>query len=269
MTDWDGAKYAEIATLQHDVGRRFVAELTPPAGARVVDAGCGEGFVTRLIAELPPVAAVVGFDPSPLMIARAREGRHPGVDFVEGDVTTFVADDPFDLAVSLNALHWVPDSVAALTRLHDAVRPGAGVVCQFVPEGERPSIEDVAFGVATGVSTGVGTGAEGRDAGGFAAFFEGFEPPHVHRTRGEWRDIAGAAGLEVDDLTERDLAWDFGSADAFRAWCALGFTAYTDRLPAERRDEFLARVTDAYGRVTGSDHVLRFLQLRLGAHRPR
>ncbi|MGD8166720.1 class I SAM-dependent methyltransferase [Herbiconiux sp. P16] len=262
MTDWDGDRYAEIATLQHDVGRRFAAELSPPAGARVLDAGCGDGYVTRLVADRPEVAEVVGFDPSPLMIRRAREDAHPSidvsrrtpVDFVEGDVTTFVATRPFDLAVSLNALHWVSDSVAALSQLGAAVHPGAAVVCQFVPEGERPSVEDVAFSVAISPAWG--------------AWFEGFRAPHVHRTPGEWRDIAGSAGLVVEDASERDLAWDFGSAAAFRAWCALGFTAYTDRLPAERRDEFVARVTDEYGRVTGSDQVFRFLQLRLASRRP-
>jgi trans-aconitate 2-methyltransferase len=256
MTDWDGERYAEIATLQHDVGRRFVDELRPVgSGVRVVDAGCGEGFVTRLIAGLPWVDAVLGFDPSPLMIAKAGESAHPGAEFVEGDVTSFVAREPFGLAVSLNALHWVPDSVAALTRLREAVHPGGAVVCQFVPEGERPSIEDVAFGVATSPE------------GPWAGFFTGFEPPHVHRTRGEWRDIAGAAGLalDADGLVERDLAWDFGSAAALQAWCALGFTAYTQRVPGERHDEFLTAVTREYGRVTGSDQVLRFLQLRLAA----
>jgi trans-aconitate 2-methyltransferase len=255
MTDWDGDRYAEIATLQHDLGRRFAAELSPLADARVLDAGCGDGFVTRLVADRPEVVEVVGFDPSPLMIRRAREGAHPSIDFVEGDVTTFVAAVPFDLAVSLNALHWVSDSVAALSRLRAAVHPGAAVVCQFVPEGERPSVEDVAFSVAT--------------APAWASWFEDFGAPHVHRTRGEWRDIAASAGLVVEDATERDLAWDFGSAAAFRAWCALGFTAYTDRLPAERRDEFVARVTDEYGRVTGSDQVFRFLQLRFASRRPQ
>jgi trans-aconitate 2-methyltransferase len=254
MTDWDGDRYAEIATLQHDVGRRFAAELAPPPEARVLDAGCGDGFVTRLVADRPEVAEVVGFDPSPLMIRRAREDPHPRIEFGDGDVTTFVAARPFDLAVSLNALHWVSDSVAALTRLGEAVHPGAAVVCQFVPEGERSSIEDVAFSVATSPA--------------WALWFEGLRAPHVHRTRGEWRDIAGAAGLLVVDATERDLAWDFGSAAAFRAWCALGFTTYTERLPAEHRDAFVAAVTDEYGRVTGSDEVFRFLQLRLELRRP-
>jgi trans-aconitate 2-methyltransferase len=256
MTDWNGERYAEIATLQHDVGRRFVDRLRPPAGARVLDAGCGEGFVTRMIADRSEVEWVLGVDPSPLMIEKAREGEHPGIEFVEGDVTTFTTDEPFDLAVSLNALHWVTDSVAAFAHLKGAVHPGGALVVQFVPEGERPSIEDVAFGVATA------------DGGGWAGWFDGFVPPHVHRTRGEWREVAEQAGLEVVDLEERDLAWDFGTEEAFRAWCALGFTAYTDRLPAERRDEFLAQVTEEYGRATGSDHVFRFLQLRLEARRP-
>ncbi|SDZ14785.1 class I SAM-dependent methyltransferase [Herbiconiux ginsengi] len=254
MTDWDGERYAAIATLQHDLGRRFAAELSPPQGARVLDAGCGDGYVTRLIADRPEVVQVVGFDPSPLMIRKARDDAHPSIDFVEGDVTAFVTTQPFDLAVSLNALHWVVDSVAALSRLREAVHPGAAVVCQFVPEGERPSIEDVALSVAT--------------APAWAPWFEGFSAPHVHRTRGQWRDIAAAAGLVVEEATERDLAWDFGRATAFRTWCALGFTSFTERLPEERRDEFVARVTDEYGRVTGSDQVFRFLQLRLATRRP-
>jgi trans-aconitate 2-methyltransferase len=254
MTDWDGERYAAIATLQHDLGRRFAAELSLPPEARVVDAGCGDGFVTRLVADRPEVSEVLGFDPSPLMVRRARADAHPRVSFVEGDVTAFVADRPFDLAMSLNALHWVADSVAALSHLGAAVHPGAAVVCQFVPEGERPSVEDVAFAVATSESWG--------------EWFEGFTAPHVHRTRGEWRDVATSAGLEVEKATERDLAWDFGDAASFRAWCALGFTAYTDRLPEEMRDEFVARVTDEYGRVTGSDQVFRFLQLRLELRRP-
>jgi trans-aconitate 2-methyltransferase len=264
VTGWDGERYAEVATLQHELGRRFADELSPGAGAgpgsaapdageRVLDAGCGDGVVTRMIAEQPWVGDVVGFDPSPLMIAAAEAAGHPGISFEAGDVTTFSSPRTFDLAVSLNALHWVGDSAAALARLHGALRPGGRLVVQFVPDGERPSVEDVAQGVAT--------------SPGYARFFEGVGAPHVHRTPDEWRRLATDAGFAVQSAEVHDLAWDFGSAEAFRAWCTVGFTAWTEHLPADRVDPFVHEVAAAYAEVTGSEQLFRFLQLRLAARR--
>ncbi|MCS5714254.1 class I SAM-dependent methyltransferase [Herbiconiux sp. CPCC 205716] len=257
MAGWDGERYAEVATLQHELGRRFADALTPVAGsggraARVVDAGCGDGVVTRMIAALPWVGDVLGFDPSPLMVEKAGAGN-PGVSFEAGDVTTFVATSPFDLAVSLNALHWVPDSAAALAQLRDALRPGGRLVAQFVSEGARPSLEDVAQQVATGPAWG--------------RYFSGVEAPHVHRTAEEWRALAAGAGLAVSGAEVSDLAWDFGSAEAFEAWCTVGFTAWTERLPAEAHGSFVREVTGEYASVVGSHRVLRFQQLRLEAGR--
>jgi trans-aconitate 2-methyltransferase len=270
MPGWDGERYAEVATLQHELGRRFAEALRPVAGtggraARVVDAGCGDGVVTRMIAALPWVGDVLGFDPSPLMVSKASssssgvavEGASssgaPGVVFQAGDVTTFVAEDPFDLAVSLNALHWVRDSAAALAHLRDALRPGGRLVAQFVSEGARPSLEDVAQRVATGPTWG--------------SRFAGVDAPHVHRTASEWRALAAGAGFAVSSAEVSDLAWDFGAASAFEAWCTVGFTAWTEHLPADARPAFVREVTAAYAEVAGSDHVFRFQQLRLEAAR--
>jgi trans-aconitate 2-methyltransferase len=270
MPGWDGERYAEVATLQHELGRRFAEALRPVAGtggraARVVDAGCGDGVVTRMIAALPWVGEVVGFDPSPLMVekalavegAPAAEGTRSegvsGIVFEAGDVTTFVAEDPFDFAVSLNALHWVPDSATALAHLRDALRPGGRLVAQFVSEGARPSLEDVAQRVATGPA--------------WAAHFDGVAAPHVHRTAEEWRALAAGAGLAVSGAEVSDLAWDFGTASAFEAWCTVGFTAWTEHLPADAHTAFVRDVTAAYAEVAASDHVFRFQQLRLQAAR--
>lgn len=267
MPGWDGERYAEVASLQHEVGRRFVAALRPASGAsgggghpsagpareRVVDAGCGDGVVTRMIGELPWVESVLGFDPSPLMIEKARAGAAASIVFEAGDVTTFTAPQPFDLAVSLNALHWVRDSAAALAHLHDSLRPGGRLRTQFVAEGERPSIEDVAQSVAGSVA--------------WRGHFEGFEAPHVHRSPDDRRRLAEDAGFSVESTEVDDLDWDFGSAPAFREWCTVGFTAWTERLPADRVAPFVEDVAGRYAEVAGSDRVLRFLQLRLSARR--
>ena len=41
-------------------------------GARVLEAGCGSGAVSRELARRPGIAAVVGLDPSPVFLSRAR-----------------------------------------------------------------------------------------------------------------------------------------------------------------------------------------------------
>jgi demethylmenaquinone methyltransferase/2-methoxy-6-polyprenyl-1,4-benzoquinol methylase len=56
---------------------RVVQALAP---ARVLDLGCGTGFVTRQLRG----PLVVGLDPSPSMLRRAR-GRLPEVPFVQGN----------------------------------------------------------------------------------------------------------------------------------------------------------------------------------------
>jgi trans-aconitate methyltransferase len=43
-----------------------------PAEAKVLEIGCGTGAVSRILAQWPGVAEVVGVDPSPVFIAKAR-----------------------------------------------------------------------------------------------------------------------------------------------------------------------------------------------------
>ena len=51
-------------------------ELAPLAGMRVLDLGCGEGYVARLAAEAG-AASVTGIDVSPAMVGNARASIPP------------------------------------------------------------------------------------------------------------------------------------------------------------------------------------------------
>ncbi|MFB7654637.1 MULTISPECIES: class I SAM-dependent methyltransferase [unclassified Streptomyces] len=78
IADW----YAELlrsGSPMHDFARDSLLARAPEqlAGQRVLDLGCGEGFIARAVAARG--ASVVGIDPSPRMIenARAAESRRP------------------------------------------------------------------------------------------------------------------------------------------------------------------------------------------------
>ena len=74
-------------------------------GDRVLDIGCGLGFVARAIATARPTARVVGIDIDAGHIAAASAVRNPpNLSFVAGDATTRLPDGVFDVVVLSNVL---------------------------------------------------------------------------------------------------------------------------------------------------------------------
>jgi ubiquinone/menaquinone biosynthesis C-methylase UbiE len=115
-----------------DMRRMFadVARLADtPAGTSVLDIPCGGGLAFRGLRPGQPVRYVAA-DISPYMLQRARDeaGRmqaQDAIEFVEADVTALEFDDAsFDLCVTYNGLHCLPDPRAALAELTRVLRPG-------------------------------------------------------------------------------------------------------------------------------------------------
>lgn len=85
----------ERVLLSDFTARPFVlAELGPLAGAHVLDLGCGEGYVARLVAEAG-AASVFGVDVSNEMVLNARNAIPAGspcaMAFEAGDASVFTA----------------------------------------------------------------------------------------------------------------------------------------------------------------------------------
>ena len=251
MADWDGTGYERISGLQRHLARQTLSQLVFRGDERVLDVGCGDGYITRSIAARLPRGSVVGVDASPRMIEAARSHADPpgtDVGFRIGDVRDlpFVAE--FDVVVSFNALHWVIDQVAALTAIARALRPDGRVVVQQVCGGPRPSLESTAMTVC----------ATDR----WRAYFTGFAVPFVHVDPARYPAIAAAAGLRVTDQLVEDDRWDFGSRRAFVDWCTVGFADWTVRLPGGQVAAWVDEVVSAYQSLLGEPGVFGFLQLR-------
>ncbi|NEW42996.1 class I SAM-dependent methyltransferase [Nocardia cyriacigeorgica] len=250
MADWDGAGYSHISALQRAMATAAVEAVAVAGTEHVLDVGCGDGYVTRLIAARVPGGSVLGIDPSPRMIeaARTADSQLTNVDFQVGDVMTMTFPSAFDVVVSFNALHWVADQETAYQQIAAALAPGGRIVVQYVCDGTRPSVEKVAMAVT-------------RDARWSEAFVE-FAQPFVHIEPGALAPIAASAGLRVTAQSVTDREWDFGSRADFARWCTVGFTDWTARLPADEVPAFVDEVVDRYETVVGRPGLFRFLQLR-------
>jgi ubiquinone/menaquinone biosynthesis C-methylase UbiE len=115
----------DLRPMFTDIAR--LADL--PAGAAVLDIPCGGGLAFRGLSTRQ-IVQYVAADISPYMLQRARReaGRrdvHDAIEFVEADVTALqFADASFDLCVTYNGLHCLPDPRAALAELARVLRPG-------------------------------------------------------------------------------------------------------------------------------------------------
>jgi len=103
----------------------FVGDLS---GQLVLDAGCGEGHNTRLLAQQG--AKMVGIDIAPRMIelAREEEERAPlGIRYGVASVSDLavLADETFDAVVSTMALMDCADHERAVREFWRVLRPGA------------------------------------------------------------------------------------------------------------------------------------------------
>lgn len=131
--EWDATTYQRVSEPQLAWGRLVVERIPLDGDERAIDAGCGTGRVTRLLAERLPRGSVLAVDRSARMVEEAtRQLAYLGdrVTTRRGDLLALEVDEPADVVVSTATFHWILDHGRLFARLHDALRPGGRLVAQ-------------------------------------------------------------------------------------------------------------------------------------------
>lgn len=124
--------YAERLAALHDAladdFRRMISRLPLAGGETVVDAGCGDGFFSALLAERLPRGKVIALDASPEFLAVARrrlagQVKAHRAEVVEGDVSRL----PFD-AGSVDVV-WSAHSMQSYADIPHVLREFRRVLC--------------------------------------------------------------------------------------------------------------------------------------------
>lgn len=233
---WHAADYAPHSDLQAAMFDEVLAHLVLRGDEQVLDLGCGDGKLTVRIAERLPGGAALGVDASADMVAHAQASfgapRQPNLRFEVADARQLPYRAAFDLLVSFNALHWVPDQQAALRGIRRALKAGGRAQLRLVTKSELTSLEEVAEQV--------------RAEPAWAPHFTHFSDPYLRLDAEAYRALAEGCGLRVLSLDAQAKCWDFGSEEAFFGFCHAGFGAWTRALPEAQQRSFVEQVMRRY-----------------------
>ncbi|GAA2832349.1 class I SAM-dependent methyltransferase [Nonomuraea rubra] len=132
--------FASIGFLggRRTVFTRLATAARPRAGDRVLDVGCGTGYLTRILSPvITPTGHITGLDPSPAMIDHATRQAPANCTYLTGVGQDLpFPDGSFDLVVSSLAIHHMPAAARpeALRQMFRVLRPGGRLlIAEFRP----------------------------------------------------------------------------------------------------------------------------------------
>jgi SAM-dependent methyltransferase len=120
--------------------KRYEFALPLCTGKRVLDAGCGVGYGTALLAREARRVVGVDLDPEAIAYARRRYAA-PNVEFWEDDVQALgLPEDEFDVVCSFETIEHVPDRDAYLGEMRRVLQAGGAFVVS-TPRAEHTVLE--------------------------------------------------------------------------------------------------------------------------------
>jgi trans-aconitate 2-methyltransferase len=139
LRDWDASSYDRMSDPQLAMARDVIDRLDLRGDERVLDAGCGTGRVTEVLAQRVPDGTVIAVDGSAAMV---EETRRRGITAFEADLAELTLDEPVDAILSTATFHWIPDHERLFTRLHAALRPGGRLAAQCGGHGNVANVQE-------------------------------------------------------------------------------------------------------------------------------
>jgi trans-aconitate 2-methyltransferase len=245
--DWNAAAYDRVSDVQAGWAGELIERLALRGDEVVLDAGCGSGRVTALLADLVPRGRVYAVDVAPSMVRHTQEALGDRAMVFCQDLVDLELPEQVDALFSNATFHWVPDHDRLFERLHATIKPGGRIVAQCGGTGNIDSFRALADEVA--------------HTEPFAPYFADWKGPWNYQgpeaTEERMRKVGFedvSCWLEPRDVTPED------PRSFVQTVCVV---RHLDPLPEELHDRFVDRVLELY------EHpfVLHYVRLNLTARR--
>ena len=188
--------YHKTAMKQYEDGTTLIDLLSPTEKSKVLDLGCGTGYLSKVLGErVGPGGKVVGVDPDKARIKVAKEKyTSSNVVFFEGSTDEF-PEDQYDFVLSNYVLHWVKDQESAFKNVYKYLKPG-GRFGFLAPLYLPPLLSHLC------------------KLGGA----EEFEESVIHTTVEGFEELSLKCGFSIDFKAESKIVYSFPSFDSLLDW---------------------------------------------------
>ncbi len=255
--DWNASAYHRVSAPQTAWGREVLERLQLNGEETVLDAGCGTGKLTRLLAERLPRGQVIALDASPDMLAVAsRELAVYGsrVRLLQASLPELPVGVPLDAILSTATLHWVLDHPATYRAFLGVIRPGGQLEFQCGGAGNLHTLHERATALAGSPQ--------------YADAFVGWREPWCLASAEETAAQLRTAGWTRVHTWLETRPTAFSDAAAFGDFIGhVNVRPFVARLQPERAETFVAALVEAAGRDE-PPYVLDYIRLNASAWAP-
>jgi len=236
---WNAAEYAANSAVQQSWARELIARLQLRGDEHILDVGCGDGKVTAEIARAVSRGFVLGTDASAEMIAFAQKTFPPAkisnLKLAIADAREMgggKAANSFDLVFSNAALHWVDDHEKFLRGAASVLKAGGRLV---VSCGGKGNAHDVFLALRPEMR---------RQR--WREFFRKMPLPYFFYAPGDYEKWLPKFGFQIHALKLAPKDATYGGAAGFATWLRATWLPFVQRVPEDRREDFIAAVTQRY-----------------------
>jgi trans-aconitate 2-methyltransferase len=246
--DWDAATYDRVSDPQLGWAREQLERLSLRGDEVVLDAGCGSGRVTALLADLVPLGRVYAVDVAPSMVAHASCALGDRARVFCQDLVELDLPEPVDVIFSNATFHWIHDHDALFAALFRTLKPGGQLLAQCGGRGNIDAFRTLADAIA------------GEEP--WASYFADWQRPWNYATDTETAERLQRAGLaDVSCWLEPKAVTPADPRSFVQTVCLV---RHLDPLPDELKGQFVDRVLER----SGEPFVLDYVRLNMTGRRP-
>jgi len=117
---WDPKQYEKFAEERYAPFYDLISLVQPMHQPRILDLGCGNGVLTKMVHDKYKAEFSLGIDTSKEMLSKTKELKNPQLEFKREDIVSFAdthCGEKFQLIISNAALQWLPNHKVLFDKL--------------------------------------------------------------------------------------------------------------------------------------------------------
>jgi trans-aconitate 2-methyltransferase len=254
MENWDAETYARVSRVQLEWGKGVLQRRAWKGNETVLDAGCGLGGLTWILAAKVPRGKVYAVDSDLGMVEQARESLKGcgNMEIIHADLVSVKLPESVDVVFSNAVLHWVPDHKKAFANFYSLLKQGGELLAQCGGRGNLAGAIAVLDRIAAGDP--------------FQARFAGWKIPWNFAGPQETEKLLREAGFRKASASLSAEPATFAGREQFSEFVrAVVVWPFLSRLPAQLRERFLGAYLDECEKQ--QKWVLDYVRLNIAAEK--